>query len=55
MRKTVPFVALLLLMLFFGLTAVQPDFILFSFFVLYTVSGYVLSLWRLLRRKKAIQ
>lgn len=52
MRKTVPFVALLLLMLFFGLTAVQPDFILFSFFVLYTVSGYILYGWRLLRRRK---
>jgi CDP-diacylglycerol--serine O-phosphatidyltransferase len=52
MRKTVPFVALLLLMLFFGLTAVQPDVILFSLFALYTVSGYIFSLWRFLRRKK---
>jgi CDP-diacylglycerol--serine O-phosphatidyltransferase len=52
MRKTVPFVALLLLMLFFGLTAVQPDVILFSLFALYTVSGYIFSLWRFFRRKK---
>lgn len=52
MRKTVPFVGLLLLMLFFGLTAVKPDFILFSFFVLYTASGYIMSLWHLLPRRK---
>lgn len=51
-RKTVPFVVILLLMLFFVLAAAKPDFILFGFFVIYSLSGYTMAAWHFFRRKK---
>lgn len=51
-RKTVPFIVILLLMITLGLTAVQPNLILFGFFVAYTLSGYTMAAWRLARRKR---
>lgn len=51
-RKTVPFIVILLLMLILGLTAVQPNLILFAFFVLYILSGYVMAIWQFARHKK---
>lgn len=52
-RQKVPFVALLIVVLLIVLTASTPPLVLFGFFVLYALSGYVLALVRLGRKKPA--
>jgi CDP-diacylglycerol--serine O-phosphatidyltransferase len=54
MRKSIPFVALLLIILGFALLTYQPPQVLFLFFVLYALSGYVLWLFDLLKKKQAV-
>lgn len=46
LRKSVPFVAVLVLVLAFVLISSDPPLVLFSLFVLYGLSGYVLWAWR---------
>ncbi|MDA8383570.1 MAG: CDP-diacylglycerol--serine O-phosphatidyltransferase [Betaproteobacteria bacterium] len=45
LRKSVPFVVILLIVLAFVLISYRPPEILFGSFVLYALSGYVMSLW----------
>lgn len=47
MRKSVPFVAIFLIALFFILISSYPPGVLFALFMCYALSGYVLWLWRL--------
>ena len=53
LRKSVPFVAVLLVAVFVALLSYQPAIVLFAGFVLYAISGYVVSGWLLLRRRRA--
>lgn len=46
MRKSIPFVALLLIILGFALLTYKPPVVLFLFFVAYALSGYVLTVIR---------
>ena len=50
MRKSVPFVAIFLMALFFILISSYPPGVLFALFLSYALSGYVL--WALRLRKK---
>ncbi|WP_373285215.1 CDP-diacylglycerol--serine O-phosphatidyltransferase [Silvimonas iriomotensis] len=52
MRKTVPFVALLVMVLLLMLIVAKPPLVLFCLFLAYGASGYVMALWQLLRRGK---
>ncbi len=52
MRKSIPFVALLLIILGFALLTYKPPLVLFLFFVAYALSGYVLWLMDLIKKKK---
>jgi len=52
LRKSVPFVFMLLLVLSFVLISVDPPTVLFSVFVAYALSGYVMWFWELRKRKR---
>ena len=51
-RRSVPFVVVFLIALFFVLVSVQPAIVLFAGFVAYALSGYVWSAWLRLRRRR---
>ncbi len=51
LRKSVPFMAVAAIALVFALMALKPEVTLFGFFVLYALSGYVMVIVRMLRRK----
>lgn len=53
MRKSIPFVALLLIVVGFALLVYKTAQVLFLFFVAYALSGYVLALLALARRRSA--
>lgn len=53
MGRTVPFFAMIIIVLLLLLLSWQPSLILFSFFMLYSLSGYVVWLWQFLHRKKS--
>ena len=53
LRRSVPFLAVFLIVLFIALLSYQPAIVLFAGFVAYAVSGYVVSAWLLLRRRRA--
>ncbi|SFN03158.1 CDP-diacylglycerol---serine O-phosphatidyltransferase [Formivibrio citricus] len=52
MRRTVPFLALLLIVFAISLLAFEPGIVLFGFFVCYALSGYVYLLYCLVRHQK---
>jgi len=52
LRRSVPFLAVFLIMLFIALLSYQPAIVLFAGFVAYAISGYVVSAWLLLRRRR---
>ncbi len=52
MRKSIPFVALLLIILGFALLTYKPPLVLFCFFVAYALSGYVMWLLGFIKNKK---
>jgi CDP-diacylglycerol--serine O-phosphatidyltransferase len=52
LRRKVPFVGLLLLVLVILLLVSKPPLVLFGFFVGYGLSGYIYALWCVLRRDK---
>jgi CDP-diacylglycerol--serine O-phosphatidyltransferase len=52
MRKSVPFAAIVLLALIIAIINIHPPTVLFSLFVLYGLSGYVVYAWR---RTKGLQ
>lgn len=51
LRGRVPFVVMLVLVMVFALIAIDPPLILFSLFLLYAISGPVLTLLQLRRRR----
>jgi CDP-diacylglycerol--serine O-phosphatidyltransferase len=50
-RKSVPFIAVFVIVLVFVLISSDPPKVLFGMFVLYGLSGYVIYFWRLFRGK----
>jgi CDP-diacylglycerol--serine O-phosphatidyltransferase len=52
LRKSVPFMALLGLVLFFVLISTDPPRVLFGLFLLYALSGYAMWLWNAARRRR---
>lgn len=52
LRKSVPFVVVFLVVLIFAVIAWQPPLALFSVFVIYAVSGYVISGYLLCRHRR---
>ena len=54
MRKSVPFVAIFLIALFFILISSYPPGVLFALFMCYALSGYVLWLLRLRNKKHPV-
>ncbi|HJV83141.1 CDP-diacylglycerol--serine O-phosphatidyltransferase [Noviherbaspirillum sp.] len=50
-RKSVPFIAIFLIVLAFVLVSSDPPKVLFGLFVLYGLSGYVIYFWRLSKGK----
>jgi len=53
LRKSVPFITVLTAAVAVGLTALQPPLVLFAGFVVYSLSGYVVSSWLYLRRTRS--
>jgi CDP-diacylglycerol--serine O-phosphatidyltransferase len=53
LKKSVPFMAALLAVVFLALLAYQPALVLFAAFVAYAISGYVISAWLQLKRRRA--
>ncbi|HEY1460789.1 MAG TPA: CDP-diacylglycerol--serine O-phosphatidyltransferase [Casimicrobiaceae bacterium] len=53
LRRSVPFVVVLGLVLSFVLVSLQPSAVLFAGFVVYAVSGYAWSAWLEMRRRRA--
>lgn len=52
LRKSVPFIFIIAIVLFFALVSSYPPGVLFLLFLGYTMSGYVIWLWRRLRRRR---
>jgi CDP-diacylglycerol---serine O-phosphatidyltransferase len=52
LKRSVPFVVLLAVVMFFVLISTDPPKVLFALFVLYAVSGYVMWGWQRLRRRR---
>jgi CDP-diacylglycerol---serine O-phosphatidyltransferase len=52
LRRSVPFLAVFLIVLFFGLVSYQPPLVLFGVFAAYSLAGYVWSAWLALRRRR---
>ncbi len=55
MRRTVPFVSLLIATLILLIGASRPALVLFSFFMCYAASGYVYLLWKMIKQSKKLQ
>lgn len=55
LRKSVPFVAILLIVLSFILVSINPPTILFLLFFAYLISGYAIQIWRFIRHRKKSQ
>jgi len=53
LRKSVPFLAVFLIVVVIGFLSYQPALFLFAGFVAYAISGYVISGWLFLRRRRA--
>jgi CDP-diacylglycerol--serine O-phosphatidyltransferase len=55
LRKSVPFVAVFLFVLVIALLSYQPAIVLFAGFVIYALSGYLISAWKwaALRRRRS--
>ena len=51
LRKSVPFIAVVLVALSFILISADPPSVLFALFAGYSISGYVIWLWQRVRRK----
>jgi len=54
LRRSVPFVVPLLILLFFTLLSYQPSIVLFACFVAYALSGYGWSAWLAMRRRQGL-
>jgi CDP-diacylglycerol--serine O-phosphatidyltransferase len=52
LRRSVPVLAVFLIVLFFGLVSYQPPLVLFGVFAAYSLAGYVWSAWLALRQRR---
>jgi len=52
LRRSVPFVVVFLILMFFVLVSYQPAIVLFAGFVAYALSGYVWSAWLQIKRRR---
>ena len=52
LKKSVPFVAVILFVVLIALLSYQPAVVLFGGFVAYFVSGFVMSAWAMLRKRR---
>ncbi len=52
LKKSVPFVAIFLIVAFLALLSYQPPMVLFAAFVIYALSGYAVSTWMTLRERR---
>jgi CDP-diacylglycerol--serine O-phosphatidyltransferase len=52
LRRSVPFMVVFMIVMFFVLVSYQPATVLFAAFVAYALSGYVWSAWLGLRRRR---
>ncbi len=52
LRRSVPFIVVIAVVMAFALVASHPPGVLFALFLAYAGSGYVLWLWRWLRRRR---
>ena len=52
LKKSVPFVAILLIVVFLALLSYQPPLVLFAAFVVYGLSGFAISAWMMLRERR---
>ena len=52
LKKSVPFVMIFLIVMIVALVSWQPPLVLFAGFVVYAISGYVVSAWLALRRRR---
>jgi len=55
MRKSVPFIALIAVVLGFALVSTYPPGVLFALFLAYALSGYLIWIWRWIKRRRAGQ
>ncbi len=53
LKRSIPFVVLLLFVLGFALLSIHPPLVLFVCFVAYGLSGYVYGAWRWMRRRRS--
>ncbi len=53
LKKSVPFVALLSFVAFIAFLAYQPALVLFGAFVAYAISGFVVSGWQMLQKRRS--
>ncbi len=52
LRRSVPFVVVLLIVVSFVLVSYQPPVVLFTGFILYALSGYAWWAWSALKRRR---
>jgi CDP-diacylglycerol--serine O-phosphatidyltransferase len=55
LKKSVPFVVPLAIVIFVALVVWQPPIVLFAGFVAYAISGYAVTAWRAMRRRRPAQ
>lgn len=53
LRRSVPFLAIFSIVLFFVLVSYQPAIVLFAPFVIYALAGYVWSAWLAIKRRRS--
>lgn len=54
LRRSVPFIVIVAIMLGFALISSYPEGVMFTLFLLYALSGYVMAYWRWLHRKRPV-
>ncbi len=52
LRKSVPFIVVIAVVLVFALVSTYPPGVLFALFLAYSLSGYIIWSWRWLRRRR---
>jgi len=53
LRKSVPFITVIAVVLFFALVSTYPPGVLFTLFLVYAASGYLIWAWRWIRKRRA--
>lgn len=54
LKKSVPFVVIFLIVILVALLSWQPPIVLFGGFVVYAISGYAISAWVALRKRRSV-